>query len=292
MTDIRFGVNLHTADSGLGALAREIEGLGYDTIYVPDHLGAPAPFPTAVAAALATERVRVGTLVLNAGFWNPALLAREAATADRLTGGRLVLGLGAGHMKSEFDLAGIPFDPFERRLAKLVDVVDDLDELLSSPDHAPAVVQRPRPPLLVGGSGDGVLTIAARRADILSLGGVWQLPGRPPGTFTLLDAERTDERLAFFRKEAGDRAADVTIDLLVQTVEITDDRRAAAARFSEELGGTLSTEQVLQTPYAYFGTVDEIAGQLAERQKRYGFHGITVQHPSYGELGRVIAAMR
>ena len=290
MTDIRFGVNIHSADPELGALAREIEGLGYDTIYVPDHLGAPAPFPTAVAAALATERVRVGTLVLNAGFWNPALLAREAATADRFTGGRLVLGVGAGHMKSEFDLAGIPFDPFERRLATLVDVIDDLDELLRSPDHAPAAIQRPRPPLLLGGSGDGVLTIAARRADILSLAGVWQLPGRPPGTFTLLDADRTDERLAFFREQAGDR--DVTIDLLVQSVQVTDDRRAAAERFSAELDGTLSPEQVLETPYVYFGTVEEIAGQLVERQKRYGFHGITVQHPSYGALGRVISELR
>lgn len=292
MSDIGFGVSIHTAGPDLGAFARELEGLGYDTIYVPDHLGAPAPFPTLVAAAAATERVRVGTYVLNAAFWNPALLAREAATADALTGGRLVLGIGAGHMKSEFELAGIPFDPFEKRLAKLIDVIDDLDELLASPDHQPAAIQRPRPPLLVGGSGDGVLTIAAQRADVLSLGGVWQLPGRPPGTFTLLSAERTEERLAFFRTEAGNRAADVRIDVLVQSVEITGDRRAAAERWSSDLGGTLSAEEVLETPYVYLGTVDEIAAQLVERQKRYGFHGVTVQQPSYAELAQVRAALR
>lgn len=292
MSDIRFGVNIHSVDSDLGAFAREAEGLGYDTIYVPDHLGAPAPFPTAVALAMATERVRVGTYVLNAAFWNSALLAREAATTDLLTGGRLVLGVGAGHMRTEFDLAGIAFEPFERRLAKLVDVLDDLDELLSSEDHQPAAVQRPRPPLLVGGTGDGVLTIAARRADILSLAGLRQLPGRPPGTFTVITAEETEERLAFFRKEAGDRIADVTIDLLVQVVEITDDRRGAAERFAGQLGGTRTADELLETPYLYFGTVDEIAGQLAERQKRYGFHGVTVQQPSYRELGRVLAALR
>lgn len=291
MSDIGFGVNIHSVGPELGAFARELEGLGYDTIYVPDHLGAPAPFPTLVAAAAATERVRVGTYVLNAAFWNPALLAREAATADRLTGGRLVLGVGAGHMKSEFDLARIPFDPFERRLAYLVDVLDDLDELLSSADHQPTAIQSPRPPLLVGGSSDGILTIAARRADILSLGGVWQIPGRPPGTFTLLTAAKTDERLAYFRTEAGDRADEVTVDMLVQAVEITDDRRAAAARFAGQLEG-LSTDDVLETPYVYLGTVDEIAGQLAERQKRYGFHGVTVQEPSYRALGQVMAALR
>lgn len=291
MSDIGFGVNIHTAGPDLGAFARELEGLGYDTIYVPDHLGAPAPFPTLVAAAAATERVRVGTYVLNAAFWNPALLAREAATADRLTGGRLVLGVGAGHMKSEFELARIPFDPFERRLAKLVDVLDDLDELLSSADHQPAALQSPRPPLLVGGTGEGLLTIAARQADILGLAGAKQIPGRPPGTFTLLTADETDERLAFFRTEAGDRAADMTVDVLVQAVEITDDRRAAAARWSERMAGLLSPDEVLETPYLYFGTADEIAGQLVERQKRYGFHGVTVQEPSYRELAQVRAAL-
>lgn len=291
MNDIGFGVNIHSVRPELGAFAREIEGLGYDTIYVPDHLGAPAPFPTLVAAAAATERVRVGTYVLNAAFWNPALLAREAATADALTGGRLVLGVGAGHMKSEFDLAAIPFDPFERRLAKLADVLDDLDELLRSADHRPAAIQSPRPPLLVGGSSDGVLTIAAQRADILSLGGAWQIPGRPPGTFTLLTAEKTDERLAYFRTEAGHRAGHVPVDLLVQAVEITDDRRAAATRFAERLED-LSTDEVLETPYLYFGTVDEIAEQITERQKRYGFHGLTVQEPSYRALGQVMAALR
>lgn len=289
---LRFGVNVVAADPDFATLARRIEGLGYDTIFVPDHLGAPAPFATAVAAASATERVRVGTYVLNMAFWNPALLAREIATADRLSGGRLTVGIGAGHMKSEFDRAGIAFEPYRRRMDRLAELLDELDELLTAEDHAPRPVQRPRPPLLLGGSGHAMLELAAARADLLSLGGAWQRPGHPPGTFRLLTAEEADERLAFFTERAGTRAADLPIDLLLQAVEITADRWSVARRWSDALDGELTPEQVLETPFLLIGTVDEIVAQLAERRRRYGFDGLTVLGPSYEALGQVIAALR
>ncbi|MFF3146594.1 LLM class flavin-dependent oxidoreductase, partial [Streptomyces sp. NPDC057927] len=107
----RFGVNL-LAPAPLDewrAKCRRAEELGYDVILVPDHLGMPAPFPSLVAAAEATERPRLGTFVLNAGFWNPTLLAREVATTDTLTGGRLELGLGTGYIRAEHDTAGLPW---------------------------------------------------------------------------------------------------------------------------------------------------------------------------------------
>src|SRR5262245_13523003 len=111
MADFRFSFNVLGVSSAgqLAETCRRAERYGYDTVFTADHLGFAAPFPALVAAAAATERMRVGTLVLNAAFWNPALLAREAATTDVLTGGRLELGLGAGHMKWEFDEAGIPW---------------------------------------------------------------------------------------------------------------------------------------------------------------------------------------
>ncbi|MCP9983982.1 LLM class flavin-dependent oxidoreductase [Actinomadura madurae] len=110
MRDFRFGFNVFDIAShgDFAERCRRAERYGYATALVPDHLGAPAPFPAMVAAADATERLRVGALVLNAGFWNAHLLAREVATADRLTGGRVELGLGAGHMKWEFDAAASP----------------------------------------------------------------------------------------------------------------------------------------------------------------------------------------
>lgn len=106
----RFGVNLLSpapADAWR-AKCRRAEELGYDVILVPDHLGMPAPFPSLVAAAAATARPRLGTFVLNSGFWNPTLLAREVAGTDALTGGRLELGLGTGYIRAEHDAAGLP----------------------------------------------------------------------------------------------------------------------------------------------------------------------------------------
>lgn len=107
----RFGVNMLTPSGGPDwrTRCRRAEQLGYDVILVPDHLGLPAPFPALVAAAEATERPRVGTFVLNAAFWNPTLLAREAAGTDALTEGRLELGIGAGYVREEHDRAGIEF---------------------------------------------------------------------------------------------------------------------------------------------------------------------------------------
>ncbi|MGW3471006.1 LLM class flavin-dependent oxidoreductase [Saccharopolyspora sp. NPDC000995] len=105
---------------------------GYDTVFATDHLGIASPFPALVAAAQATERLKVGTLVLNAPFWNPALLAREIATTDVLTGGRLEVGLGAGHMKWEFDEAGIEWESFGRRAERLKSTIDELSRLFAT----------------------------------------------------------------------------------------------------------------------------------------------------------------
>src|SRR3954471_8408323 len=107
-------------------MCQHVEELGYDTLFATDHLGGGAPFQLAVAAALATSRLRVGTLVLNAPFWNPALLAREIVTADVLTDGRLEVGLGAGHMKWEFDEAGIAWEPFGARVEGLRALIERL----------------------------------------------------------------------------------------------------------------------------------------------------------------------
>lgn len=130
----RFGVNL-LAPAPVDewrAKCRRAEELGYDVILVPDHLGMPAPFPSLVAAAEVTERPRLGTFVLNAGFWNPALLAREVATTDALTGGRLELGLGTGYVQAEHDRAGLPWGSPRERVDHLQHTIEELDRLLGS----------------------------------------------------------------------------------------------------------------------------------------------------------------
>src|SRR5487761_1270315 len=120
MRDFRFSCNVFAIRSA-GAFTeycRTAERYGYDAIFTADHLASPAPFSPLIAAAAATERLRVGTLVLNVGFWNPHLLARDVATVDLLTNGRLELGIGAGHMKWEHDAAGILWAPFGERVSQ------------------------------------------------------------------------------------------------------------------------------------------------------------------------------
>jgi probable F420-dependent oxidoreductase len=142
----RFGVNLLEPASAeeWRAKCRRAEELGYDVILVPDHLGMPAPFPALVAAAEATERPRLGTFTLNAGFWNPTLLAREVATTDALTGGRLELGLGTGYVRAEHEAAGLPFGSPGERVDHLRRTVKELKRLLGSDEHQPQAAQRPR----------------------------------------------------------------------------------------------------------------------------------------------------
>ena len=191
MGAFRFSCNFFGVSSGDAFVdkCRRAEEYGYDAVLAPDHLGAPAPFPLLVAAAAATERLRVGTLVLNVPFWNPALLAREVATTDILTGGRLEVGLGAGHMKWEFDEAGIGWKPFSTRADQLATTITELERFFTTdfeplPEGAaPRPVQRrgfggSGPPLLVGGTGDRILRIAAAHADIVSVAGVYQLAGQ------------------------------------------------------------------------------------------------------------------
>jgi len=153
MGSFRFSSNIFGLKSRdeFVATCRRAENYGYDTIFAADHLGHAAPFQAAVAAAAATERLRVGTLVVNVPFWNPALLAREIATADILTGGRLEVGLGSGHMKWEFDEAGIPWESHGPRAYKLSATISELSRLFASDGYRQQAELRQRlgiPPLL------------------------------------------------------------------------------------------------------------------------------------------------
>lgn len=296
MREFRFGCNVRSIRSrdALADTCRAAEERGYDVLLVPDHLGRnrPAPFPMLVAIADGTERLRVGPFVLNVGFWNPSLLAREAATTDQLSGGRLELGLGAGHMKSEFDAAGIPWQPFTERVDRLAATIDELDRLFSDEQAGYDTHQRPRPPLMVAGTGDGTLRLAAERADIVGYGGLLQAKGRPPGTFRIATAAEMDERVRFFRDHAGTRADEVEANILVQRVVVTDDRRGAAERFLAEYGPGLTVDEVLEAPVLLVGTVRQIAEQILERRERYGFSYVCVHEPYLEELGPVIEALR
>ncbi|MFH9063080.1 LLM class F420-dependent oxidoreductase [Streptomyces coeruleorubidus] len=290
----RFGVNLLEPASAeeWRAKCRRAEELGYDVILVPDHLGMPAPFPALVAAAEATERPRLGTFTLNAGFWNPTLLAREVATTDALTGGRLELGLGTGYVRAEHETAGLPFGSPGERVDHLRRTVEELKRLLGSDEHQPQAAQRPRVPLLIGGNGDRMLRLSAEHADIAAFTGARTVPGSATGQLTPITAGELDERVARYLKFTEDhREEPPELNLLLQMVIGTEDREAAAQPFLEAFPD-LTVDQVLELPVSLVGTLDELTEQVLARRERYGFTYLTVLEPYMEAFAPVMERVR
>jgi probable F420-dependent oxidoreductase len=183
----RFGAVLRDADTAAAwaAKARRLEDSGFDVLLVPDHLVGPrfAPIAALTAAACATTRLRVGTLVFANDFRHPAVLAKEAATLDLLSDGRFELGLGTGWMARDYESAGLPLDPPGVRVARLAEAIHVLKGLwgggpfsfagehyaVRGLEQRPLPVQRPCPPLVLGGGGPRMLRLAAREADVINL---------------------------------------------------------------------------------------------------------------------------
>ena len=290
MGEFRFGVNIGDG-SDVVPYAREVERLGFDVLLASDHLGAPAPFPLLAAAAVATERVRLGTYVVNVPFWNPSLLAREFATVDVISGGRVEVGLGSGHMKSEFDAAGIPWEGFDARADRLAGAIGELDRLFGDGGQQPLPVQRPRPPLLIGGTSDRLLRLAAEHADIVAFAGIFQVKGAEPGKFRLSTAAELDERVAVYRSLAGQRAGQQEHGLLLQWVEIGDDPRSVAERLRAEYELTASVDELLDSPVLLLGSLDQAVERLHELRRRYGVSYLVGHRRSFDGWSRVVQAI-
>jgi probable F420-dependent oxidoreductase len=303
----RFGVNLRSGDSRAAWVekARKLEALGYSTLLVPDHLAEiVSPLAPLVSAADATTTLRVGTCVLNNDFRHPVLLAREAATIDLLTDGRLELGLGAGHMQSEYEQAGLPFDPAPVRFERLGESVQIIKSLLAGEttsldgrfyqvkEHRvfPLPVQKPRPPLMIGGNGRKLLALAAREANIVGLTGLGFPKGATQVDVSGCKPERVDERVAWVREQAGERFDQIELNALVQRVVITDDRQQAAEELRERWSA-LTVDEILETPYLLIGTVDQMVEALQARRERWGFSYMVVHEWSLDALAPVVAKL-
>ena len=301
----RFGVTAPTPDAGTDWIerARRVERLGYSILVVPDHFRDHlAPVPALTAAALATTRLRVGSLVFSNDFRHPAVTARDAATIDVLSGGRFELGLGAGWLRAEYDQTGIPFDAPGTRVERLEEAVTIIKGLLAGErvtfagrhytitdlEGRPAPVQRPHPPLAIGGGGRRTLTLAAREASIV---GLVLRARRDGGGLELADlsAAATREKLEWVRAGAGERFDSLELNALIQAVAVTDQRSAAvdqlAARFKT------SRDVVLETPYLLVGTVEEICETLRERRERYGISYLTVFERDMEAFAPVVAQL-
>jgi probable F420-dependent oxidoreductase len=307
MKPFRFGVNVGRAGSRAEWMgkARKLEDLGYSALTVPDHLtDLLAPMPALVSAAAATTRLRVGTNVLNNDFRHPVLVAREAATVDFLTYGRLQLGLGAGHMQSEYDQAGLHFDAGGVRVERLAEAVTIVKGLLKGEpvtfagrhyrvtNHTihPLPVQRPHPPLLIGGNGRRLLTLAAKEADIVGLSGITFRRGGAQPDLSGWRAAEVEARVQLIREAAGDRYERLELNALVQRVVVTDDRRHSAEELTRRWT-QLSPEAILQSPYVLIGTVDQMVAELQACRERWGISYYVIFEPYIDVFAPVVARL-
>jgi probable F420-dependent oxidoreductase len=263
-----------------------------------------APLTSLVVAAEATARIRIGTLVLNNDFRHPVVLAREAATVDLLTDGRLELGLGAGHMKVEYDEAGISYDPAAMRVGRLDEAAQILQFLWDGTalDFAgeyykvegsrcfPLPSQNPLP-LLIGGNGRRVLSVAARSADIVSFTGFSQIEGTRDVNPTHFTRQGLTTQVGWVRAVAGDRAIRLELSTLVQGVTLTGDRRSTAQDL-QPLLPSLSVDDILDSPYGLIGTAQQIADQLRQQRELLGISYITVFEKDLEAMSGVIALLK
>jgi len=306
MRPFRFGVSLGEAGSRAkwAAKARRAEDLGFDTLLTADHLVATLPpLLPLVTAAEATSRLRLGTLVLNNDFRHPVLVAREAATLDLLSDGRFELGLGAGHMKPEYDEAGMDFDPPATRIERLGEAVTVIKGLLAGETvtfsgrhyhvagHTafPPPVQRPHPPILIGGNSRETLSLAGREAEIAGLTGFGHTR---EGKVVLsgFTAAATEQRIGWVREAAGERFDTIEVNALVQRVVVTENRQETAAELAARIPG-LTPEQALESPYLLIGTVDQLVDELHARRKRLGISYYVVFEPALDTVAPVVARL-
>ncbi|MFT5204231.1 MAG: putative F420-dependent oxidoreductase [Candidatus Aldehydirespiratoraceae bacterium] len=287
----RFGVQMTNATPGMtwGETARRIEELGFSALVMPDHFEDQlAVTPSLAVAAAATTTLRVGALVFGNDYRHPVILAKEMATLDVLSEGRMEFGIGAGWMKTDYDAAGLDYERPGLRIERMLESIEIIqglfgpDPVTFAGDHysitnmngMPKPVQS-APPLLIGGGGKRMLTLAAQRADIVGV--TANLKAGEVGADAIADITpaRFDEKLEWVRAAAGDRMADIELSPLVMSTQVVDDRQAAVEGTAAMFG--FSVEDAAATPILLIGSPDEIAEQLEERRERWGFSYIVVQ---------------
>jgi probable F420-dependent oxidoreductase len=299
-------VQVSNAESGAAwrALARKTEELGYSTLFMPDHFGEQwAPLIALTVAAEATTTLRVGTLVLDNDFRHPVVLAKEAATLDLLSEGRLELGLGAGWMRDDYEQAGMVYDAPAVRVARLREAIGILKDMWTDgrADHKgehytvngatgfPTPHRRPRPLLLVGGGSRTVLGIAGREADIVGVNP--RLTEGFYGSQAIASAapEYYDERVAWVREAAGDRFDDLEVQSLTFVVQVVPN----AAELIEQMapGVGMTPEQASETPAALIGSVDELVETLERRRRRWSMNYWVVHEDDMEAFAPVVARL-
>jgi probable F420-dependent oxidoreductase len=271
----RFSVVIANAPSRTAfvTLARKAEELGYATLLMPDRtITGLAPLTALAVAAEATTSLRVGSYVFCNDYRHPALLAKEVATLDFLSGGRFELGLGAGVGPFDYQQLGLPFDEENERVDRFEEALCVIKRLFTeesvnfSGKHytitgmkgLPRPIQKPHLPIAIGGTGKRMLSLAAREADNISI--IFKLPQQGINA----PNETLEQKLAWVREAAGDRFARFELSQLSYVLAIND------SQIDRDVEGdgppipriVMSTGQAVE--------------HLPEQRERYGFSYIPV----------------
>jgi probable F420-dependent oxidoreductase len=297
--------------------AEKVEDLGYYAIHISDHVAGPGPaieltghppaywaaVPAMMALADATQRIRVGARVLCASYHHPVVLAKEMATIDVLSGGRLEIGLGAGWLGGEYEAMGLPFEPAAIRVEKLDETVAVMKAIFDEGsvsfhgryfrvegfEGVPKPEQRPWPPLAIGGGSPSVLRLAARQADIVSLNydnrsGKLGADGIQRST-----AEATRRKVEWVREAAGERFDQIEMEISANFVDVTDDPATTARRLGDQFG--LTDRDIMEHPHVLIGSIDGICEELVRRRETYGISYLTIGEDAATAFGPVVARL-
>jgi probable F420-dependent oxidoreductase len=296
----RFGVNsVTTSAREWQDAARKAEALGYSTLIVQDHFTTQfAPLPALVAAGAVTSTLRLATLVLDNDFRHPAAVAKEAATIDVLTNGRMELGLGAGWLQADYDKTGIAYDQPGVRVERLAESIQICKAVFCSEepvsftgkhyrvtdlDTSPRPIQKPRPPIMIGGRQRRMLSLAAREADIV---GISLLDRRGPG---VPEPPSFAQKVEWVRQAAGDRFAELEIQVNASVVEVTDTPDATIEQAAARTGQ--SPSQVRDSPGTLVGSVNAILEHIHSRREQFGIAYYVVQGRVMDAFAPIVARL-
>lgn len=302
MRPFRFAITTTRADSGAEwrAKARRIEELGYDTLLLTDHLTQQlAPIPAMAAALEATTTLRVGSYVFSNDYRNPLMLAKEIATLDHLSGGRVDFGLGAGWYVRDYEMLGIPYDPPGVRVSRMIEAVRLLDRLFSEDvvdssgsfytvHGARLLPKRPRPPLMIGAGGPRMLRFAAEHADIIALNPQFSADGHP--ILADLTSGATERKLSQLRAELGERLAKVELNIFIVDAGVTDEPRSLLDAVATRLKGAAT--QLVDSPFFLYGSAAELKRTLLERRERLGISYIGLPDKAMEPFAVVVRELR
>ena len=303
----RFGVQVSTAESAgdWRDKARKIEDLGYSTLFMPDHFidTQLAPMTAISFAAAHTTKLRIGMLVLGNDYKHPAVVAKEAATIDLLSDGRLEFGLGAGWMQTDYDALGMPYDGAGTRVARLEEALAVVkgawsgDQFSYDGEHytitdytgVPNPVQKPHPPIVIGGGAPKVLRLAGREAEIVGINPNLRKGAVTDDAVKSAVAEETRKKIGWVKEGAGDRFDDIELQIRYFLAAITDDAAGFAGAVASGFG--MTADDALESGVALVGTVDEVCETLERRREEWGVSYVVLGDDTFEAFAPVVAKL-